>query len=556
MTASAPCPPKLGALPVRERLTVRFSAATEGDAPLTWGQRRVAVLNAQLHPGEATLNLRLACRLRSGATLSDVVAALGRAIESCEALRTRYPWDDPDGTQTVCSQGELPCAVLTANGLERSQAFALADELADTPFRADDWPLRVAIVTDGSQGPDFLLLAVSHLATDFFGIDFLLWNLRAVLPPGSGRATDPGPHPAQPRDVAAWESEPDGLREGHRAVERHARALSRMPQSMLPRLPGEPLVPRYRYLELRSRAASLCLAHLAAVHKVSETAVFAAMWASLSSTAGGVDRSHFQLCVANRFRGRTASSVAPLTQDVPVCLDVAGTDVAGLIRQCAGTVVASTAHGRFPPELADQARRAVERDRGLALDLSYWLNSRIRSATGSDTAPGAARLRAELRRSTVTEVGADATSSSTVFAYVERYDGELVVRIMVDTAYVGPAEAAGWLSAIEAMLVSTVSSAAVEPAALARSAGVVAPERDSGWIVVDHSPIHLPTTARVLSNALRVPLRLTSDRTGLRLLAQFDGAAPSAEAIEALTPDMIRKWRVAAVPRALVPAEM
>ena len=29
---------------------------------------------------------------------------------------------------------------------------------------------------------------------------------------------------------------------------------------MLPRLPREPLSPRYRYLELRSRAASLCLA--------------------------------------------------------------------------------------------------------------------------------------------------------------------------------------------------------------------------------------------------------------------------------------------------------
>lgn len=556
MIASATRLPELGGLPVRERLTVRFTATTEGSGPLTWGQRRVAVLNARLYPGEAALNVRSAFRLGPGVTPADVVAALGRTIESCESLRTRYRWDDPDGIQTVLSQGALPCPVLIADGLDRSRASALADELADelagAPFRADDWPLRVAVLTGGSQDPGYLLLAVSHLATDFFGMDFLLWGLRAVLPSGPGRAADPGPRQAQAREVAAWESGPEGLRAGRRAVERQVRALSRMPQSMLPRLPGEPLVPRYRYLELRSRAASLCLAHLAAVHRVSETAVFAAMWASLSSTVGGVDRSHFQLCVGNRFRGGMASVVASLTQDVPVCLDVAGTDVAGLIRQCAGAVVAATAQGRFPPGPAEEARRGVELDRGLALDLSYWLNSRLRPEPGSAVAPDAARLRAELRRSTVAEVGADATSSSTVFVYVERYDGELVVRIMVDTAYTAPAEAAGWLSAIEAMLVSTVSSAAVEPAVLARSAGIAAPERDHEWIVVDHSPIHIPTATRLVSDALCVPVRLTRDRTGRLLLAQCDGPVPSADVFDALVPDVIRDWRVAAVPAGLV----
>jgi hypothetical protein len=160
----------------------------------------------------------------------------------------------------------------------------------------------------------------------------------------------------------------------------------------------------------------------------------------------------------------------------------------------------------------------------------------------------APRLRAELRRTTVAEVGADPTSSSTVFTYVERYDGELVVRFLVDTAYVRPAEATAWLSALEAMLVSSVASTQVEPAALARAAGVVAPERSHEWAVVDHSPVHLPTTARLVSSALGSPVRLAPDRAGRRLLARFDGPAPSAEAVEALVPDLIRGWHVAAIP--------
>jgi hypothetical protein len=553
MTATAPPRPSLRDLPVRERLTVRFGAPTAGSAPLTWGQQRVASLNAQLHPGEASLNLRLACRLAPGTAPAEVAAALAEAVHKCEGLRTRYSWNDPDGTQSVCAEGELPCPVLAADGLELPQAFALADDLADAPFRDDDLPIRVALLGDGPCDAAYLLLVVSHLASDFFGIDFLLGNLRAVLPPGPGGAPDPGPDPAQPREIAAWESSPEGLREGRRAVERQAKALARMPQSMLPRLPGEALTPRYRYLELRSSAASLCLTHLSAVHKVSETAVFAATLAALLSAAGGVDRSHLQLCVANRVRGRTATSVASLTQDVPVCVDVTGTDMAGLIRRCAGVVVASTTQGRFPPESLDQARRAVEHDRGLALDLSYWLNSRIRPGTRSAGTPDAARLGDELRRTTVAEVGADLTSSSTVFTYVERDDDELVVRFLVDTAYVATAEAAGWLRAIETMLVSTVTSAAVEPVALARSAGVAAPERNHDWAVVDHSPVHLPTTSRLLSDALGVPVRVVPDHTGRRLLARFDGPPPSEDRLRALGPDLIRGCRVAAIPAGLVP---
>lgn len=240
MTASAPPWPGLADLPVRERLIVRFDAQTAGSGALTWGQRRVAALNAQLHPHEAPLNLRFAFPLAPGASAADVVAALGRAIESCEALRTRYPWHDPESTQTVCAQGELPCPVLEAPTLDTPYAFGLADELADAPFRDDDWPLRVAVVSGGVHGPRCLLFVVSHIAIDFFGIDFLLWHLRAVLPPGPGRAIDPGPSPAQPRDLAAWESGPEGQHEARRAIERHTRALTRMPQSMLPESPSNP----------------------------------------------------------------------------------------------------------------------------------------------------------------------------------------------------------------------------------------------------------------------------------------------------------------------------
>lgn len=454
-----------------------------------------------MRPGHAQLNVRLAVPVRSGSTVDDALRAIARMVESCQSLRTKYarnPGETP--VQRVECAGVLPVIeVGTARGEDQDAARDLANDLAAQPMSDDGWPLRVAIVSVAGQARQ-LVIAARHTAVDYFGLGPLLEALGGlvVTEPQDVRGQLAAP---QPIDVVEWERGPRGRSAGARAMRRNIRTFDQMPASMVPRLPGAPDTPRYRYVRLDSPCLTHTLGRLARRHGVSETSVLYGALSVLLAHVGGLDRAHWQVCTANRLDRATASAVITLTQDTPTWIDLDDHDLAGVLERSSRALLDATLHGRFPHTELAPARAAVEERRGVALDCSYWLNSRL---SGSRLVPpeltpeelGVLRDEARL----AIEPGGDLTSTSTVFVYADRRDGTTTLRMLVDTAYVLPDEARGWLDALDALLLNAVRGE-TDTRALAAAVGLPTPPPDSEWALVDHSRIHLPTVLAVLHAA-------------------------------------------------------
>ena len=538
------------------QVDVHFHAANGRSGALAWGQQRVADLMADLRPDTTSLNLRLAWPIRAGATTEEVLDAIKEVMEACESIRTCYdPYAGAD-QQHVLAQGVIRVPVVASETASWSPAAAqeAAAELASAEFGPDDLPIRMRILVDRDD-PVFLVFALCHLASDFLGIRRLLWHLRSVLNFSADPDAD-GLETLHPLDIRAWEESEAGQLQGARALQRHERSLLRMPQSMLPRLPIEPLYPRYQYVEIQTSAGSRCLSRLAERHGVSETAVGHAVLCLILAHASTLDRASLQVCVGNRFDRGFAAAVASLTQDVPTCITVDDSDFDTLLRRSAGAVRQATMMGRFPHKGLVDARERAEVERGFPLDLSFWLNSRIYTPA-KPASPTGELIRDEaeldLDKTSVRWLGGEISSTSSMFAYLDRFDDVLALRTLVDTAYVTREEAEQWLRAFESILVTATLQHELGTLALARSTGIAPFKPTSEWAQIDHSWIHLPTATERLCAALPgVAVRLAAEtldgEPSLVGIVSDPTPGRDADIIEAL-----RGCKVAMRPRRFVP---
>lgn len=527
----------------RDHVEFRFRAARSRSGFLAWGQQRVADLMSDLAPDHAPLNLSFSHPIRSEATIDEVTAAIREMVEECESVRTLYDLGADIQRQHVVARGTLRVRVVSVDRGTCDLAEESASALAAAAFGPGDLPIRMSIMVD-RDGPAFLLFAVSHLASDFLGSRRLVWHLRHVLqlavPPAEADLVT-----AHPVDVSDWENSEAGRREGARALLRHERSLRRMPQSMLPRLPIEPLRPRYQYVEMQTAAGAWCLSHLAGRHGVSETAVGHAAFSLVLSQVSNLPQAHLLVCAGNRFDRAFAAAVASLTQDVPTCVTAGDTDVDTLLRRSAGAVRQATMTGRFPHRDLMALRSRVENERGFPLDLSFWLNSRLLTPVAVE-APTDGRLRNELTRTSIRWLGGDQRSTSTLFVYLDRLDDVLVVRTLVDTAYVTRDETEQWLRAVESILVAAVLRPERSTGTLAADAGLVPFDATADWALIDQSWIHLPTaTARLRAAAPGAAVRLAVETVDGRpsLLGIVSGPAPGRGAGTPAGSDAVRALR-------------
>lgn len=480
--------------------TVRFQApSTSGDVlPLSWGQERVLDLEDAMRPGHAQLNMRLVIPMRTGVSIDDALRAITRMVVTCHSTRTTYvrqPGSEP--LQRLCSAGDLAVIELdVALGDDQSSARALAEELAAQPLADDALPLRVAVVSAAGE-PRQLVMAVRHIAVDYFGLPPLLEALGDLINTEARDGRDRSPV-SQPADIVAWERSLRGRNAGARASRRNARTFEEMPASMVPRPPGTPEAPRYRYVRLESRCLTSTLGHLANRHGVSETSVLYGALSVVLTHVSGLDRAHWQVCTANRLDRTSASAVASLTQDIPTWVDVSDHDFVAVLERSSRALLDATLHGRFPHAGLAATRAAGEARRGVALDCSYWINSRLsgnRVVRTTLTACELGRLRDDALL--VIEPGGDITSTSTAFVYADRRDDTTTLRMLVDTAYVPTNEARAWLGAVDALLLHALDGE-TDTRALAVTAGQSTPPPDPQWALVDHSRIHLPTVLACL----------------------------------------------------------
>lgn len=512
---------RLPDFPNREKLS--FLATTPPrSGPLTWAQQHMLGLVNDLQPDSQGLNLKFSWALRAGVTQDEVMAGVRDLVEAHEALRTVCR-NTPDGlVQDALPSGDLAVAIVDTDPDEKA-AMLVAETLAELPFAiVGEWPVRVAILVHAGT-PRFLAFAMSHVVIDYVGVIRVRHHIGTLL-------AQPPVEPVtptvvyQPLDEVEWESSATGRHRGARAVEQHVRTFTTMPQTMLPRAVSRLDGPRYRYLEFDSPALRMAVPALARRHNVGPPAVLVAAICSVTGFVSGLDQAFLQLTVGNR-NLRTRFAVGMHTLDVPARIDLADADIAGVIARAGTEVVNAARFGQYPPEELARRRREVELARGVALDLSCWLNFRW---TGTEQTPNAEppdrqalRTAANLTRWRWID-GLD-NSTSTYFIYADGRTAAMRLTMMLDSAVLPPDEALRWLRAVERLL-CTAMTRDVSVAGIAAEVDLEPARRNAEWSLVDGSWAHLPTVAdhvRRLAGVRRVDAFTEGDR----IVAFLDGAS-------------------------------
>ncbi|MFI6498508.1 condensation domain-containing protein [Nonomuraea typhae] len=289
-----------------------FAAGDSGTAPLTWGQRAIWEAIERTAPDDHYFNFGRVLKVPRRRTPAEVTAALAALVERHGALRTRL--GEP-AEQRLSATGELPVE-LVANDPDK-----VLEDLAATRFDyTGEWPLRVALVTDG-DAVTHVVLVFCHLAADGLGAEAAVRDLRTLLL----RGHVPGPAAPQPLELARWQSGPDGRRVAQAAAAHWARVHHRMPVTMFGTPGGDPAQPPIWRAMLHSPALVLATRAIAHTQRVSTSTVLLAATARLAGRQAGYDTCVMLPIVANRFRRDTLGLVSTLSQEGLLTVDVTGT---------------------------------------------------------------------------------------------------------------------------------------------------------------------------------------------------------------------------------------
>ncbi len=505
-----------------------FAAGTDSvTAALTWAQQHMLALIKALEPETQPVNLNFRIVLRDGVALAQVFAELRDLVQSHEALRTRYLPPPAGPAQHVLSDGTLPVAVVDCGAQVGDKTVpAVLAALAGVPFDiASEWPIRVAVIVAGGL-PRYVAFGLCHLEVDTTGARWIKYHLRSLL---RSRPSDPRvPRTAyQMRREAEWESSPAGLRLGARAIAQHEGTFAAMPQTMLPRAAGEVPAPRYRYLEFESPSLAMVVPFLAARHNTTPATVLFAGIAAVSGFVSALPRAFLQLTVGNRVEPRLHGAVGMYTQDVPVCVDLIDASVVDVIARSTPAVMQAARFGRYPMAEMDAARKRVEADRGVAFDLSCWLNVvPIAKLAQAGDRPSAAALAQARTRTRWRWVEGTDNSTSTYFVFADGDAHALALTLILDTALLPPHEAIAWMHALERVLCESVSRE-VAVARIDEYADLGHDSRDGDWCLADTNWVRLSETADLVRRVSGTPMTdvfAVASAEGRRLVAFIDGS--------------------------------
>jgi hypothetical protein len=479
--------------------TVRLAFATGREpatGPLTWSQQHMLALIEALHPATASLNPRFVFALRPGLSEPDVLDALQGAVTAFDALRTLYVPPPEGPAQRVVPSGEIAIHIVEVGAPPSESAVAdAARAITDVPFDITrELPVRVGLLCSDGR-PWRLALAFSHLAIDLTAVRWLRYHLRALLahPP----AEVPGPvRLGTLLDRVWWESSPAGRRAGERALRQHEATLRAIPQTMLPRPAAEPGPARFRYLEYDSPALAIAVPALATRHRVTPTAVLYAGICAVTGYVSGLDRPFLQLTVGNRVGPRDRFIAGMLTQDVPAYVDLAGAAMPDVIAQADRAIMTAVRFGQYPHDEMALRRHDIEIERGIALDLSCWLNDRRDTRPRASTAgrPDPRTLANAIEFSRWRWTAVDERSTSTYFIFADDEGDALRLTMLLDTTVLPPDEAVAWLRAVERLLCATTSTD-VGISEIGEHVDLAPTQRGDGWCLVDAGWVHLPTAA-------------------------------------------------------------
>lgn len=308
--------PSLAARDVPAGLTVPAARPGDGPAVASFLQEQLWFLD-QLVGGEPVYNVPFSFRLRgpldSGALLDAVRAVIARH----DVLSGRLV---VEGGRLVQARGPAPEPSLA--GVDPKAAAGRLGELARTRFDLAGGPLlRVELLRLDRQ--DHMLAWVAHhTVLDGWSVGLLVDELRAAY---QGRPLDPVP--SQYADFARWQRERlSGA--GLGALLDHWRgrldgaSFSGVPAD-LPRPPVQTFTGGIERFELGA-GLTATLRELAGAHRTTLFATLLAAYQVLAASQAGTDEAIVGVPVAGRTSPQLQSLVGPVSNTVPVRVDLSG----------------------------------------------------------------------------------------------------------------------------------------------------------------------------------------------------------------------------------------
>ncbi|MEU4792134.1 condensation domain-containing protein [Micromonospora tulbaghiae] len=455
---------------------LRFAGLGSRRGPITWGQRFIMDILAEISPDEHMLNLSMHIAIAAERTITDVRDGVLELVRAYEGLRTRFvPGEDGAFEQVVDGSGDYPLEVRQA-GDEPPSAVGerLRATLAARRFALEsELPVRFGLVCTG-QRPVLLIVVLAHACLDGWSYKIICRRLLSVL----GPATDQPPldgSAEQPIDRAAYEGSARGQRLTVDALgyldEFRSRVGSAKPFPQ--RLRSEER-PRYWWGQFESPAMAMAVPVLAARLRVpSATLVLSSLLAVLGHRTGHRTWP-FMLTVSNRFRPAVRSSVMHLTQSVPALVELdPDMPVAELFQRTSRAVLRAARFGQFDPVRAARLLRGDVPHRAVDHEYPMTFNYDRPIDAGADTAghPADQWDLDTLRRASVGSsfvwLDTPTYELNRLYCHIHDLSGPAVISFKVDTRYLARADLVAAMFGAERLLVEQVgrdlSLADVEP---------------------------------------------------------------------------------------------
>ncbi|MFF0750937.1 DUF6271 family protein [Streptomyces sp. NPDC004267] len=515
-------PPKA---PRTATVTLAHSGGENRRGPLTMGQANMIRCVLRDEPGQ--INIHDVWPVPAGTGTEDALDALRALVVRHEALRTTFPHTPGAAPreQVVAAEGTFTVTVLDHDELPADGA-QYAEELAraarDTRFHLDrDFPLRVTLVTRAGA-PRHLALAASHAATDGSALALLRDEWLTLL--AGGKLPDPADSTTlTPLALAAQETSPAGRRTSEASLRHWERVLRTGPQAMFAEPAAHGTETRAPGLTLRSRRGAHALARIAARTGALPTTALLTAWCALLAHRAGQPVCVAAVPTANRFQSRLARTIAPLSQDALLALDVqAAPSFDALLRKAWGAALKAYRHSQFDADRLWDMIGRVTRERGshFARDIVFNDISALPATLAGAAPPDATAPDLELTW------GPAQPLPSRVLTFVHETAPVLRLATWTDPALF-PREQAEGLATGLVRLLEAAADGDVPLGSLTGVTGVRPAERGADWVRVDGCWVSPPAVADTLSRVLGGrPAHVEVDADGSLVAYLAAGAEP------------------------------
>ena len=181
----------------------------EGPLQLSFAQQRLWFLD-QLDPGQATLNIPIALRLRGDLRRPELLGALAAIVRRHETLRTTFRAASGVPYQVIAPPAPPPLPVVALGGLPADlrevEGRRLAEREARRPFDLERGPLLRLLLLELAEGEHILLLTLHHILSDAWSAGVLVTEVTELYAAAcAGRASRLRDLPVQYADFAVWQ---------------------------------------------------------------------------------------------------------------------------------------------------------------------------------------------------------------------------------------------------------------------------------------------------------------------------------------------------------------